>query len=100
MPDQNQNALTNLQEGVRLLDQGQIDEAIGLFDLAIRLDGTLVDAYLRRSEAHNFKGEAGKAVTDATKALMLDAQNAGAYVDRAAAYVQHGQFRARPRRLQ
>ena len=92
MPDQTQNALTNLQDGVRLLDQGQIDEAIGLFDLAIRLDGTLVDAYLRRSEAHNFKGAAGKAVTDATKALMLDAQNAGAYVDRAAAYVNMGNF--------
>ena len=100
MPDQTQNALTNLQDGVRLLDQGQIDEAIGLFDLAIRLDGTLVDAYLRRSEAHNFKGAAGKAVTDATKALMLDAQNAGGIRRPRRRLCQHGQFRARPRRLQ
>ena len=92
MADPRQDAQDALQEGARFLDQGLIEEAITLFDRAIKQDGTLVDAYLRRSEAHNFKGESGRAVTDATKALMLDPHNAGAFVDRASAYINMGNY--------
>jgi len=77
--------------GVELQEQGHLDEAIGEYDEAIRLDPQLTLAYLNRGAVYNEKNDFSKAITDFDKAIELDPNLFEAYYNRGLAYAELGE---------
>ena len=69
--------------GVAYYRKGDNDNAIKIFDEAIRQQPTFVSAYLDRGAAYQSKGERDQALADFNRAMRLDPKNARAYCDRA-----------------
>ena len=77
--------------GVELQEQGRLEEAIGEYDEAIRLDPQLALAYLNRGAVYNEENEFSKAIADCDKAIELDPNLFEAYYNRGLAYAELGE---------
>ena len=77
--------------GVELQEQGRLEEAIGEYDEAIRLDPQLALAYLNRGAVYNEKNEFSKAIADCDKAIELAPNLFEAYYNRGLAYAELGE---------
>ena len=58
------DALARLKQGNAKLNEGDIDRAIAQYDLALALDGLLVEAYRMRGIAYTKKGETDRAIAN------------------------------------
>lgn len=58
------DALARLKQGNAELKEGAVDRAIGEYDLALALDGLLVEAYRMRGIAYAKKGETDSAIAN------------------------------------
>ena len=76
--------------GVELQQKGLIDQAIGEYGGAIRLDPQLADPYYNRGNAYYHMKVYGKAIEDYSEAIRLDPDYAAAYANRAQAYTLLG----------
>jgi len=79
------------EKGLRLLQQGQHNNAIPEFDKALRLNPRYVEAYNKRGEAFNELAQYERALKDFDAALGLNSQFAEAYFNRGNAYNDLGQ---------
>ena len=64
-------AETRNEEGLRLMQAGELDRAVAAFSTAIRLDPQLYDAYRRRSAALSKLGRLKEAKADSRRADLL-----------------------------
>jgi hypothetical protein len=75
-------AATQLNRGLALAWQGDLDRAIEAFDRAIAADPDLALAYLDRGLAWQSKGDLGRALADLDRAVARDRTGARAYYHR------------------
>jgi len=66
------SAQTCFTRGCNYYSEGHLDSAIAEFSEAIRFNPNYAAAYFRRGQAHERKGESGKADADFDKAVHLD----------------------------
>jgi tetratricopeptide (TPR) repeat protein len=80
------NHISLFQKGLTEYENGNIDNAIRLFDKIIELNPSLSDAYTKRGDArlsfHQFK----EAIQDYTQAIKLDSSSIYSYTERALLY--------------
>jgi len=72
--------------GVELQEQGRLEEAIGEYDEAIRLDPQYALAYTNRGAAYAYLGEYQEAIADFTRAIEINPEGALAYYNRGFAH--------------
>lgn len=78
-------------EGMRLLQQGQHNNAIPEFDKALRLNPRYAEAYTARGITFNEMAQYERAIKDYDAALALDPKSTEAYFNRANSYNDLGQ---------
>lgn len=82
--------------GVRYLSDGNYEEAIIAFTVAIEIDPKRVEAYVGRGNAYIGSGETEEnltaALADYEKVIELDETNAEAYLGIADVYIRRGDF--------
>ena len=95
-------AKDQLQKAINLYDQGKYQEAFKYFDMAIKMDPNMAEAYECRGDAYLKFGEISqadsetlsaynKAIDDYNKAVYLDKTNAATYYKKiAVAYYKRG----------
>ncbi|MDS4030695.1 MAG: tetratricopeptide repeat protein, partial [Candidatus Contendobacter sp.] len=69
---------------------GRLEEAFAMYSRAIKLDGRLVDAYVRRSLVNIDQGRYWEAIRDCTDAINLGRNHAQAFNNRGLAYMKIG----------
>ena len=69
---------------------GESGKALRDYSIAIAIDPTYADAYVKRSSTHDDRGEHQQAVQDADEAIRLNPDIALAYVNRASALAALG----------
>ena len=79
-------------DGVGLLEEGRLEEAVGAFDQAVLLDGSFAAAYHNRALAKERLGRFPEAIEDYTRSIELDPGLAIAYANRGAAHNRSGDF--------
>lgn len=77
--------------GVKLQEQGQLNEAITEYDKAIQLDPKMVQVYNNRGNAYLDLGQPQRAIPDYDEAIRLNPNYAAAYSNRGFAYINQGQ---------
>jgi Tfp pilus assembly protein PilF len=77
---------TVLDEGKKLLYDGNRQGAIVAYSRAIQLDPKCKEAFLSRGVAYNESGDSKKALADFTKAIELDPHDSYPYEQRASIY--------------
>ena len=85
-------AMQKLNEGVKLWEKGNFQEAISLYNEAIQIKPDLSWAYNNRGVAYNDLGNYQQAIADCNKAIELDPKYAGAYSNRGVAYDDLGNY--------
>ena len=81
-----------VQRGYAYVEMGAYANAIGDFDAAIGLDGTLAEAYMGRGEARFYVKEWSAALEDFDQALMLNLDLADAYAWRGRLLSEWGEY--------
>lgn len=71
---------------------GESGKALRDYSIAIAIDPTYADAYVKRSSTHDDRGEHQQAVQDADEAIRLNPDIPLAYVNRAAALAALGRY--------
>ena len=90
------DAQDDVQKGIDAMQRGDFDRSIDLFSNAIS-SGTLssedlASAYFGRGLAWRYKGEDDKAISDFTRAIQMNPNDAAAYNMRAGCYNRKGRF--------
>lgn len=80
------SASSRLLQGVAYLSSGEQSMAIKSFDVAIRLNPNLADAYTNRGASYNLLGEYELAIQDLNEAVKLSPEMAMAYNNRGNSY--------------
>jgi tetratricopeptide (TPR) repeat protein len=83
-----------VQTANKALDAGNWDRAIELYNVALAMDITAIQAssaLMNRGNAYHSKQERDKALRDYDEAIRLDSKNAGAYVNRGSALSHAGE---------
>lgn len=78
-----QDAELYLDQGVQLLDSGEVEMAIETFTQAIELDPSLAEAYINRARAYGQMGNVEAALADMTTAIELRPDDPELYNTRA-----------------
>lgn len=78
--------------GNEFYEQGALEEAIGAYDEAIRLDPQAAVVYSNRGQVYTILDQYQRAIQDLHEAIRLDPQLAEAYNNRGFAYDSLGQF--------
>ena len=81
------------EAGVRLYDQGQLEEAIAEYDEAIRLDPQASGHYNNRGLAYYDLNEYRRAIEDYDEAIRLDPSASQTYNNRGLAYHEVREYR-------
>lgn len=81
-----------IAEGEQHLKTGEIDEGLALFRKALEQEPSSSLAYTRIGGAQLLKQEYGPAIDSFRRAIMLDADNADAFVGMAMAYLHSGDY--------
>src|SRR5262249_34831309 len=71
---------------------GNIQQAMGDLNEAIKLDGGLAAAFKERSGLHLQKDDVAKAIEDANRAISLNPRDAEALLLRSRAFAKRGDF--------
>jgi Tfp pilus assembly protein PilF len=91
-PDDNPNALTNL--GLVYLEEGQVNDAIIMFDRAVMIPPSLAFTHEGMGKALTQKGRLGEAAQEFTMAIQLDPRSSSAYRSLAAIHERLGKREA------
>ena len=75
-----------LNQGIALLEGGQYDRAIAIFDEALEINPRYAEAYNFRGVAYDEKGQYDKAISDCNKAIEINPGAAEAYLYRGVSY--------------
>lgn len=86
----NADATDLYRRAIRLLSDGDYDEALAAFDQTIEQDPTLALAFYNRGLTHYYKREDDAAIADFDRSLELGFNNAIVYRNRANAYSRKG----------
>ncbi len=81
-----------LNQGIALLEGGQYDRAIAIFDEALEINPRYAEAYNFRGVAYDEKGQYDQAISDYTKVIELNPRLDKAYMNRGVAYDNKGQY--------
>jgi tetratricopeptide (TPR) repeat protein len=81
-----------IAEGEQHLKSGEVDEGLSLFREALEQDPDSSLAYTRIGGAQLLKQEYGPAIDSFRRAIMLEANNADAFVGMAVAYLHNGDY--------
>lgn len=82
----NLEAEKSCNNGLDLIVQQKIEQAIAAFTKAIELDPKYDDAYNHRGDAYNWKKDSDSAIADLTKAIELNPKRVQLYVHRGSTY--------------
>ncbi|HEV3122184.1 MAG TPA: tetratricopeptide repeat protein [Isosphaeraceae bacterium] len=85
--------LFNLGRAREFLAKGQYTEAIGRYDVILRLDSSNTEAYTGRALASFGLGQVDNAIADLNRALELSPKNAEALHARGSAYVKKHEYK-------
>jgi tetratricopeptide (TPR) repeat protein len=85
-------SLAHTRAGRKLREQGRIDEAIGEFNEAIRINPTLAAAFDNRAFAYLMRDQYDEAVADLNEAIRLNPQDAYYHNSRGGTYTEMGQY--------
>lgn len=78
------------EQGKKLYEKKEFDQAISSYNEAIKLNPKLVKAYNNRGIVYVVKSQLDQAIADFNKAIELDPNNGKAYNNRAVAYWYKG----------
>ena len=82
--------------GLRLLNEGNYEDAILAFTAVIDIDPRNIDAYIARAEAYVYSGESAEnlaqAIADLETVLSIDEKNVEGWLLLADAYIRQGDF--------
>lgn len=79
-----------LEQGIAYIQNGQLDEAIAEFNMAIDIDPNAAVAYLYRGVAYAGQDRLNEAVADYSRAIDLDPDDPVAYLYRGSIFAQQG----------
>jgi tetratricopeptide (TPR) repeat protein len=85
-------AFAHYNRGLDWLQMGELDRAIGDFDISIRLDPTSAWSFNNRGSAWYAKGDLDRAMADFGQAITLDPKYALAYSNRGEVWKDRGDF--------
>jgi tetratricopeptide (TPR) repeat protein len=81
-----------LNRGMEHYNREEYDQAIAVFNAALKRAPNNAFAYFRRGTAYNIKGETGQAIADLTEAIRLNPNDADYYNNRGIAYDNDGEY--------
>ena len=81
-----------IAEGESLMRDGRVDEAVSVLEQAVARDPTSSLAFTRLGGAQLLRQEHNAAILSFRKAIMLDGNNADAFVGMAMAYLHSGDY--------
>jgi tetratricopeptide (TPR) repeat protein len=87
-------AFKNLDEGVALLESGDLEAAVARFDTAIELKPDFSEAYLRRGVAYARMEDFDAALKDLNETIRLDPENFEAHFYRFVSHFRLGHYTA------
>jgi len=80
------------EDGLRYLEEDQIEKAFELFNQAVESDPSSAAAYTARGQIYSYHGEDTLALADFNKAIELDDQYARAYQQRGILYREQSNY--------